>query len=77
MSCVDVIGHRVGRRNGHTLYLYAGAATDTDLFVGSCVSPALARAVAFYANLGLAHTRVTGRPGWAPATMDEYWAGQR
>ncbi len=47
---------RTGRRNGHTLYLQRDAqAGDDDLFLGSCVTPAVASAVALAATVGFAH----------------------
>lgn len=47
---------RTGRRNGHTIYLQRGdVATELDVFVGSAVSPAVARLIAVAATAGLAH----------------------
>jgi hypothetical protein len=47
---------RTGRHNGHTLYLQRGAQPgDNDLFLGSCVTPSIASAVALAATVGFHH----------------------
>jgi hypothetical protein len=45
--------YRVGRRNGHTIYLYQGGPTDSDMFVGSCTNPRFAAELVDFANAGL------------------------
>lgn len=47
---------RVGRRNGHTLYLQTGDdPADDDLFIGSCTTVVAARWLADAANCGIGH----------------------
>jgi hypothetical protein len=49
------IKYRVGRRNGHTIYLGGPDPHDTDLFIGSARSKGMAHTLVEAANVGLAH----------------------